>query len=124
VPTRDDLSGFRGVLQNVAAGKLSQSIGRTFMAATTDIASAKEGLGNHGFFTYVLLEAFGRGDEDNNGLIEICEVAKYVATQLPLKANFKRQVPRIKVIGSDFALLNRLDIADINRLLNTRATLP
>jgi hypothetical protein len=56
-------------------------------------------------------------ERDNNGLIEICEVAKYLASQLPersLKANFKPQVPQIKVIGADFALLNRLDIADIN----------
>jgi uncharacterized caspase-like protein len=55
----EDLSGFRGVLQSVAVDKLSRSVGRTFMAATTDIAPAKEGLGDHGFFAYVLLARTG-----------------------------------------------------------------
>jgi hypothetical protein len=117
--TAEERSGFRGEQQLVAAEKLSRSMGRTVLAATTDTAPAKEGYKGHGIFTYAVLTALSLGDENKNGRIEIRELATYLQTNLPKLselAGFLPQLAQVKIIGSDFALVNRANISDIDAI--------
>jgi Caspase domain len=122
----EDRSGFRGLQQLVAAEKLSRSMGRTVLSATTDVASALEGYEKHGIFTYVLLDAFARADRDNDGQITTEELAEYLRAMLPALTEdlakkypdlkLSRQEPQVKLSGAPFALVPRADISDINRV--------
>src|SRR5262249_1445676 len=53
----EDRSAFREVEHAVATEKLSLSMGRTVLAAASDVSDALEGYKQHGIFTFVLLEA-------------------------------------------------------------------
>jgi hypothetical protein len=58
-------------------------------------------------FTYALLEGIGAGDADSNGLIEVTELASYVDRRVPdlsFEAFKQRQVPQMKIVGSNFPL--------------------
>ncbi len=122
----EDRSGFRGLQQLVAAEKLSRSMGRTVLSATTDVTAALEGYEKHGVFTYVLLDAFAHADRDNDGQITTEELAEYLRAKLPALTEdlvkkypdlkLFRQEPQVKLSGAPFALIPRANIADINRL--------
>ncbi len=122
--TTEDRSGFRGQ-QLVAAEKLSRSMGRTVLSASTDVSGALEGYPpdagqKHGIFTYVLLDGFAHADDngDGHGLITTEELAAYVSKRLPdlsEKAFNFRQEPQIKLSGAPFPLIVRADSADIDR---------
>jgi len=117
--TTEDRFSYRGTRQLVAAEKLSCSMGRTVLAATSDVADAAEGYNRHGIFTYVLLDALSRADRNNDGRIGTDELADYLRTNLPAlsaKTPFGRQDPQAKLSGSPFTLVNRANIADINRV--------
>jgi hypothetical protein len=112
----EERTGFRESQHLVATEKLSQSVGRTVLAATTDTASATE-VGGHGVFTSALLDALARGDENNDGRIEVTELAGYLTANLPNlseKAGVRRQFPQVKVMGADFTLLNRVTTSAID----------
>jgi WD40 repeat protein len=120
--TTEDRSLFRGQ-QLVAAEKLSRSMGRTVLSASTDVSGALEGYPpdarqKHGIFTYVLLESFAHADDNKDGLITTDGIAAYVSKRLPDLSektfNF-RQEPQIKLSGAPFPLIQRADIADIDR---------
>jgi uncharacterized caspase-like protein len=115
----EEHSGFRGLQQLVAVTKLSQSMGRTVLTATSDVAAAREGYKNHGVFTYVLLQGFALADLNKDGRIDTAELAGYLQTKLPelTEAQLKvRQEPQVKLTGAPFVLMNRADVAQISKL--------
>ena len=115
----EERTGFRTSQHLVAAEKLSRSMGRTVLAATTDSESAKAGYAGFGIFTFALLDALALADQNNDGQIEVTELANYLTTNLPdlsERAGFGRQSPQVKVIGADFALTNRATISEIDNI--------
>jgi WD40 repeat protein len=122
--TVEDRSGFRGDQRLVAAEKLSQSMGRTVLAASSDVKDALEGYppnaaGKHGVFTYVLLDALALADADKDGTVTTDSLAAYLRKHLPdltEKIWKSRQEPQVNLSGASFALLNRATIAEINAL--------
>ena len=114
-------NSFRGG-QTVASEKLSRSMGRSVFAATTDIGVAKEGYSGHGFFTYVLLDAFAFGDENGDGKLQVGELGRYLASNVPRlseKLRSVRQQPQVRIIGSDFAISNRVDTSILDEVRAT-----
>ena len=58
-------------------------------------------------FTYALLEGLGAADRNDNGLIEVSELADYILEQVPKLSErlFKlRQVPQRNMWGDNFAI--------------------
>ena len=81
-----------GPVSEAAAGRLHEATGRPVLTAASGGKSAYEGYKGHGVFTYALMEALHKGDTNNNGTIEVTELAAYVETRVPelfaeLKAN-------------------------------------
>jgi hypothetical protein len=101
-------------MERVAAlDRLTQAMGRTVLTASTDDAPALEGYRGHGVFTYALLDALGRADTNRNGLIEVTELAAYIDAQVPelsFQAFHVRQVPQMRIVGSNFPLANRIAV--------------
>lgn len=117
--TTEDLTRLRDEQQLMAVEKLSKSSGRTVLTASTDSAPAREGYKKHAIFTYVLLDALALADSNNNGRIEVGELGEYLKAKLPVlseTAKFGRQVPQVKITGSDFSLVNRASVAEIDRI--------
>jgi len=115
----EDRSTFRSTRQLAATEKLSRSMGRTMLAATSDVKEALEGYRNHGVFTYVLLDALALGDDNKDGLVTTEELAAYIRRHLPALAEkvFKfSQEPQVKLFGAPFTLIGRADITQINKL--------
>ena len=97
----------RGLDDKAAVERLSRAVGRTILTASTDTKPALEGYRQHGLFTYVLLEAFAKGDADGDNQVEVGEMIGYVDERLPelSEAAFGyRQVPQHHSRGSIFAL--------------------
>jgi WD40 repeat protein len=122
--TVEDRSGFRGAQRLVAVEKLSQSIGRTVLAASSDVKDALEGYPpnagrKHGIFTYVLLDAFALADINKDEMITTESLATYLRKHLPdltEKIWNSRQEPQVNLSGASFALLGRVKIEEINEL--------
>jgi uncharacterized caspase-like protein len=105
-----DRLAVRGLERVAAFEKLTRAMGRTVLSASSDDAPALEGYKGHGAFTYVLLEALGAGDVNDNGLIEVGEIGDYLETKLPdltFQAFKLRQVPHRKMVGNNFALTGK-----------------
>jgi hypothetical protein len=103
----------RGLERVTALDKLTRAMGRTVLSAATDDAPALEGYKGHGVFTYALLEALKSGDGNKNRLIEITELAGYIDARVPeisYKAFKLRQVPQMKIVGSNFPLAQRTQV--------------
>jgi TIR domain/Caspase domain len=67
-----------------AIGQLRSLTGRPLIAAAADDRMAQEGEGDHGVFTFVLLEGLrGAADDNKNGVIELKELADYVEKTVP-----------------------------------------
>ena len=104
--TVEDRSGFRGAQRLVATEKLSQSMGRTVLAASSGVKDALEGYppnaaGKHGIFTYVLLDAFALADVDKDEMITTESLAAYLRKQLPdltEKIWSSRQEPQVSLV--------------------------
>jgi len=115
----EERSGFRGPQHRAAVEKLSRSMGRTVLAATSDVGSALEGYKGHGLFTYIVLDGLALADENKDGRIEVGELANYLIANLPdlsLNTLGYRQFPQVKVVGADFPLVNRSTISEIDAL--------
>ena len=88
--------------------RLIRSTGRTILTASRGDDPALEGLSGHGVFTYALLSGLSEADDNRNGVIEISELARYLDNKVPeisRKTFGWRQVPQMKQVGSDFALV-------------------
>jgi hypothetical protein len=97
----------RGIEQVTALEKMTRAMGRTVLSASTEVTPALEGYKGHGVFTYALLEGLGAADADSNGLIEVTELASYIDQRVPdlsFQAFKWRQVPQMKIMGSNFPL--------------------
>jgi uncharacterized caspase-like protein len=100
-----------------ALNRMTRATGRTFLTATTDDAPALEGYRGHGVFTYAILDALDHGDVNNNGLIEVSELADYIDRKVPdisFEAFKLRQIPQRSIVGNNFALTNRTGILAAN----------
>ncbi len=100
----------RGMERVAALDKLTRAMGRTVLSAATDDAPALEGFRGHGVFTYALLQALARGDDNRNKLIEVTELASYVDARVPeisAKTFGLRQVPQMNIAGSNFPLVKQ-----------------
>lgn len=97
----------RGLGELEAVKRLIWATGRTTLTASTDDASALEGYRGHGVFTYALLDSFGEADVNQDGVVDVTELAAFIDKSVPeiSEAAFKtRQVPQMKIEGSSFAL--------------------
>ncbi len=100
----------RGLERVAALEKLTRAMGRTVLSAATDDAPALEGYRGHGVFTYALLDALNKSDTNQNGLIEITELAGHVDARVPeisQSAFGQRQLPQMNIVGSNFPLAKR-----------------
>jgi len=120
-----------GPVSEAAVGRLHEATGRPVLTAASGGKSAYEGYKGHGVFTYALIEALHKGDTNNNGKIEVTELAAHVERRVPelfaeLKANgwvvkgvtvaaargpgTDAQSAHFGTTGGDFSLVNSLDI--------------
>jgi uncharacterized caspase-like protein len=72
-----------GLVSEAAVGRLHEAIGRPVLTAAAPGKSAYENYKGHGVFTYALIEALHRGDTNNNGKVEVTELAAYVQERVP-----------------------------------------
>jgi WD40 repeat protein len=100
----------RGVSDKDSIDRLSRLTGRAMIAATADEKMAIEGEGGHGAFTFALLEGLsGKADRNNNGSVEVRELADYVEERLPeitRKWGYE-QFPFSSTEGASFSLVNK-----------------
>ncbi len=100
----------RGLERVTALEKMTRAMGRTVLSASTDDTPALEGYRGHGVFTYAFLEAMGSGDANGNGLIEVTEIASHIDQRVPdlsFAAFKQRQVPQMKIVGSNFPVTSK-----------------
>ena len=72
-----------GPISEAALGRLHEATGRPVLTAASPGKSAYENYKGHGVLTYALMEALHRGDTNNNGKIEVTELAAYVEMRVP-----------------------------------------
>jgi WD40 repeat protein len=107
----EDRVATRGMEELTAIDRLTHAMGRTVLTATTDDKPAAEGVGGHGVFTYALLEGLGEAQTDPDGLIGVTELASFVDRKVPelsYEAFKIRQVPQMKIVGSNFPIARKL----------------
>jgi hypothetical protein len=101
----------RGLEQKAALGRLIQATGRATLTATTATQDAWEGYGNHGLFTYAILDALARGDTSGDGLIQLAELIQHIDGLVPAiaeKLKGAKQFPQMDAHGSNFALARQV----------------
>jgi WD40 repeat protein/uncharacterized caspase-like protein len=89
--------------RGAANDRLAQATGRSIITASGGSQEALEGYHGHGLFTYEMLDALDRADGDNNGTIEVTELAAYVyarVTELSQKVFNQRQAPQMKITSN------------------------
>ncbi len=98
----------RGLDEATALKILSRAVGTTVLAASTSTQQALEGYEGHGLFTYVVAQGLmGKGDVDNNGIVNTLALAHYVDAQVPDLAQRQfnhKQYPTIETNGQAFPL--------------------
>jgi WD40 repeat protein len=116
-----------GPVAEAAVGRLHEATGRPVVTAASPGKSAYENYKGHGVFTYALIEALHKGDTNNNGKIEVSELAAHVERRVPeLFAELKQngfvvkglaaarggggdaQTAHFGSTGEDFSLVARL----------------
>jgi len=105
-----------------ALNRMARATGRTFLTATTDDSPALEGYRGHGVFTYALLDALARADVNNNGMIEVSELADYIDQRVPdlsFEAFKLRQIPQRSIVGNNFPLTRRMEVLGASSQPNT-----
>ena len=81
--------------------------GRAILAATGTEDMALEGEGQHGVYTYALLEGLQKADRNHNGTVEVGELADYVEDLVPEITRKKwhyEQTPYKELQGASFAI--------------------
>lgn len=107
-----------------AVGLLHEATGRPVLTAAAEGRPAFEGFESHGVFTWSVLDALKHGDLNDNGTIELSELAAHVQNQVPLisaKLNGRgraaiatrgssdsSQSARFGSRGEDYSLVRRL----------------
>ena len=112
-----------------AIGRLHEVTGRPVLTAAAAQEFAREGYKGHGVFTYAVIEALRKADTNNNGKIELTELAAHVQKRVPeligemdksggtvkgvavvamRGAQGDRQSARFGSTGEDFAVVARL----------------
>ena len=76
-------SGVDAANSEAALGRLNEATGRPVLTAAAADQVALEGYKGHGVFTYALLDALRNGDANNNGQIELSEMAAHIQTLAP-----------------------------------------
>src|SRR5262249_4918993 len=66
-----------------AMGRLNEATGRPVLTAAAANQAALEGYKGHGVFTYALLDALVNGDTNNDGKIQLSELAANIQTLAP-----------------------------------------
>jgi uncharacterized caspase-like protein len=66
-----------------AIGRLNEATGRPVLTAASPGKHAYENYKGHGVFTYALMEALHKGDTNNNGKIELTELAAHIEKRVP-----------------------------------------
>jgi WD40 repeat protein/uncharacterized caspase-like protein len=125
-----DRAPSRGLEQVAAIERMTRAMGRTILSAATESAPALEGVNGHGVFTYAVLDALAHADTNGDGFIDMTELAAHVDTIVPdisLKAFGFRQVPQMKIVGSNFPFAKLASAvaassADTKRPVPTKAT--
>ncbi len=72
-----------GPVSEAAVGRLHEATGRPVLTAASPNKHAYENYKGHGVFTYALMEALHKGDTNNNGMIEVTELAAHVEKRVP-----------------------------------------
>jgi len=72
-----------GTVSEAAVGRLHEATGRPVLTAASPNRHAYENYKGHGVFTYALLEALRLGDTNNNGKIEVTELAAHIEKRVP-----------------------------------------
>jgi hypothetical protein len=98
----------RGLDEATALKVLSRAVGTTVLAASTTTQQALEGYEDHGLFTYVVAQGLmGKGDVDQNGVVNTLALAHYVDGQVPELAQLHfnhPQYPTVETNGQAFPL--------------------
>ena len=109
----------RGTAEKAAAiDRLRHATGRSVIAAARSTEAAYEGLRGHGLLTYTMLDAMDKADVDDDGFIELQELANYASDTVPalsLEHYGVRQQPRYHItsnipIGGRVAALDTVQI--------------
>jgi len=104
--------------RGAANDRLSEATGRSIITASAGSQEALENYRGHGLFTYEMLDGLDRADSDNNGTIEVTELAAYVyaqVTELSQKVFKQRQAPQMKITAN-------YPLAKQTRILRDEAT--
>ena len=100
--------GLERISERAAFERFVHTSGQTVITASADTQSALEGLGEHGIFTYCLLQALsGIADADGDG-VSVRELANYIEENVPAIAliSFGRmQTPWISFQGEDYTII-------------------
>jgi hypothetical protein len=72
-----------GPVSEAAVGRLHEATGRPVITAAAPGKSAYENYKGHGVFTYAPIEALHQGDTNNNGKIEVTQLAAHVERRVP-----------------------------------------
>jgi WD40 repeat protein len=76
-------SGIDLANSEASMGRLNEATGRPVLTAAAADQSALEGYKGHGVFTYALLDALVNGDTNNDGQIELSELAAHIQELAP-----------------------------------------
>jgi hypothetical protein len=76
-------SGVDMASSDAALGRLNEATGRPVLTAAAANQVALEGYHGHGVFTYALLDALKNADTNNNGRIELSELAAHIQALAP-----------------------------------------
>ena len=76
---------------DAALGKLHEATGRPVISAANVAQAALEGYQGHGVFTFAILDALVNGDTNQNGAIEVSEIAVWVQTKTPVLSKELRE---------------------------------
>lgn len=96
-----------GLERKGAIDRFAHATGRAILTASTGTAPALEGYKGHGLFTYALLEAFAKADENADKALLSTELATYVDLRLPelsKEAFGYNQIPQMKLAGNAFPI--------------------
>jgi Caspase domain/Bacterial Ig domain len=76
-------SGIDLANSEASMGRLNEATGRPVLTASAADQAALEGYNGHGVFTYALLDALVNGDTNNDGQIELSELAAHIQELAP-----------------------------------------